>query len=153
MKALISVAMFLTATAVFGADQSRPIMIRGWSFDIPSFLTEHVQEGPDFTVTSFYSTERKMSLGIYEGMWPQEFAKGKDGVRGKMEKIENQDVKWSFWEETKDGKKSFHAEIFLLINPASQQPEKLHIFVAAASLSDLSLLQQSVRAARRKNQP
>ena len=94
-----------------------------------------------------------MSLGIYAGGWPKEFSKGKNNVRNESEQIAGQKVTWSLWEESADGKESFHAEVYLLINPALQQSEKLHIFALAASVSDLNMLRQSVRAARRNNQP
>ena len=150
MKRLIPILLLFTSGVIFAADQTRVVNIRGWLFDVPSFLTKKVHEGPDFTVTYFNSGPKQMSLGVYEGMFPQEFAKGKAGVRKEKEKIGGEEVTWALWEEAKGEKRSFHAEVFLLIDTQANSPEKFHFFATAASAAELSLLRQTVRTAHQK---
>src|SRR5882724_142312 len=74
MKHLSSILLVLTAVTVLAVEQSSSITIRGWQFDFPAFLKQEATARPDFTVTYFTSTERKITVGIYEGMHPQQFA-------------------------------------------------------------------------------
>jgi hypothetical protein len=150
IKRLAPIVLVLISTAIFAAEQVREFKLRGWVFDIPRFLAQKVQDGPDFTVTYFSSAERKMSLGIYEGTAPQEVAKGKAGVREDKDEIGGQKVTWTLWEEGKPEARTFHAELFLLIKSAPSQTDKLHVFASAASAKDLDFLRQSVRTARQK---
>jgi hypothetical protein len=150
MKRFVLIILLFASVVVFAAEQVREFKLRGWAFDIPSFLAQKVQDGPDFTVAYFSSAERKMSLGIYEGTSPQEFAKGKAGVREEKDAIAGQKVMWSVWEEGKAEGRSFHVELFLLIKSGPGQTERLHIFANAASKADLDLLRGSVRTGRQK---
>src|SRR5262249_6144901 len=99
--------MFITSAAL-ATDQGREFSLRGWVFDIPSFLAQKVQDGPDFTVTYFSSAKRKMSLGIYEGTAPKQFAEGKTGVREEKDQIGAQKATWALWEEGKPEGRTFH---------------------------------------------
>jgi hypothetical protein len=150
MKRLVPIVLVFISTAAFAAEQVREFKLRGWVFDIPRFLAQKVQDGPDFTVTFFSSAERKMSLGIYEGTAPREFAKGKAGVHEEKDEIGGQKVTWTLWEEGKPEARTIHAELFLLIKSAPSQTDKFHIFASAASANDLDLLRQSVRTGRQK---
>jgi hypothetical protein len=150
MQRLVPIVLVFISTAVFAAEQVREFKLRGWVFDIPRFLAQKVQDGPDFTVTYFTSAERKMSLAIYEGTAPQEFAKGKAGVREEKYEIGGQKVTWALWEEGKTEARTFHAELFLRIKSAPNQTDKFHIFASAASANDLDFLRQSVRTGRQK---
>jgi hypothetical protein len=156
IKCVIPIVLMVASTVVFAGEQVREFSLRGWVFEIPSFLVQKVQQGPDFTVTYFSSGERKMSLGIYDGTSPQKFAKGKAEVREEKDQIGGQKVTWSLWEEGKGRERSFHAELSLLIKTASDQTAKFRVFATAASAADLDLLRRSVRTGRGRataNQP
>jgi hypothetical protein len=150
MKHVAPIVLVLISITIFAAEQVHEFKLRGWVFDIPRFLARKVQDGPDFTVTYFSSTERKMWLGIYEGTAPQEFAKGKAGVREEKDEIGGKNVTWVLWEEGKGEAKTFRAELFLLIKSAPSETDKFHIFASAASAKDLDFLRQSVRTGRQK---
>jgi hypothetical protein len=150
MKRLVPIILVFMSSAVFAAEQVREFKPRGWVFDIPRFLAQKVQDGPDFTVTYFSCAERRMWLGIYEGTAPQEFAKGKAGVRVEKDQIGGQKVTWALWEEGKPEARTFHAELFLLIKSAPSETDGFHIFANAASVDDLDFLRRSVRTGQQK---
>jgi len=148
MKHLSSILLVLTAVTVLAVEQSSSITIRGWQFDFPAFLKQEATAGPDFTVTYFTSTERKITVGIYEGMHPQQFADKHPNVTHEQALIDGQTTSWSMW-ETGDTNKEYHAELYLDIVPGAKPVEKFHIFANTITREDLILIQQAVNHARK----
>ena len=153
MRRLCSVFLVLSVAAVFAAEQSRSLAIRGWQFEFPVLLNQKATTGPDFTVTYLSSDERKITVGIYEGMHPERFADKKSGVAHEKAKIDGQTASWAVWEEMADTGKEYHAELFFAIEPSAKAKEVFHVFVTASTSSDLSLIRGAVGHARKTKKP
>ncbi len=152
MKRFSLIACFFVAVGAIAAEPSRQLLIRGWEFSVPSFLTQKVHDGPDFTVTYLSSEEKKMGMGIYEGGHPQEASKGRPGVRKEEDKIAGQKASWALWEDEVDGAKRVRFEIFLAVSPLGTPSDQFHLFGYAASTADLDLLRDIVRSALQKEE-
>ena len=153
MRHLCSALLILFAGAASAAEQPRSIAIRGWQFEFPVLLNQKVTTGPDFTVTYLSSDERKITVGIYEGMHPERFADKKSGVAHEKAKIDGQAASWAVWEEVADTGKEYHAELFFAIEPNAKAKEVFHVFVTASTSSDLSLIRGAVDQARKAKKP
>lgn len=150
MKHFAHIVFFIVAVGAIAAEPSRQLLIRGWEFSVPPFLTQKVHDGPDFTVTYLSSEEKKMGMGIYEGGFPQEASNGQPGVRREEERIAGQKASWALWEDEVAGVKRVHFEVFLVVNPERPSSDKFHLFGFAASTADLDLLRSIVRSAHQK---
>jgi len=152
MRHLCSIFFILSVVTAFAAEQSRSITIRGWQFEIPAFLNQKVTSGPDFTIIWLSSNERKITVGIYEGMHPQQFAGKKSGVTHKKATIDGQAASWAMWEEG-DTNKEYHAELLFDIDPRVKPEELFHIFMTASTREDLSVIREAVCRARKAKKP
>jgi len=150
MKRFAQIACFFATVGAIAAEPSRQLLIRGWEFSVPTFLTQKINDGPDFTVTYLSSEKKKMGMGIYEGCCPQEASKGQPGVGREEEKIAGQKASWAIWEDEADGVKRVRFEVFLEVSPERPTSEKFHLFGFAVSTADLDLLRSIVRSAHRK---
>ena len=128
--------------------QSCNLTIRGWQFEVPALLTQKVTTGPDFTVTYLCSNERKLTVGIYEGMHPQQFADQKSEVAHEQAVIDGQAASWALWTGG-DTNKEYHAELLFVIDPSVEPEEVFHIFITASTREELSMIREAVSRARK----
>lgn len=152
MTRFAQIAFLFATVGAIAAEPSRKVVIRGWEFTVPAFLTQKVEDGPDFTVTYLFSEEKKMSLGVYEGGFPQEVSKGRPGVRREEERIAGQNASWALWQDEVNGGKRVLFEVYLSVNPERPPSDMFHLFGKAALAADLDVLRNIVRSAHRKEE-
>jgi hypothetical protein len=158
MNGRILLSLLVTLTAFAANEQPRTIVIRDWIITIPAGTEDHKSDGPDFSVTYFIFPKLKSELGIYEGGWPQAFAKNQKHVVEQKDRIGGQDVAWSLWKEKTDQGEFARAEVFLVcaatLMPGTNEKyeEKFHIFLFAPDDKTLTSLQDVVRTLKR-NEP
>jgi hypothetical protein len=152
--------MFMVAFVACARDENL-LMLESWgngapelSISVPSGHAVQKHKGPDFDVHYIKSKNPKdPSMGIYIGHHPNPFSSQKKGIETKKEAdvILGQNVEWVLWQETEDGKTTYHRET--IIQQAFKGLEgsgvaglMVHIFISGPNQKKVNSLKASAKS-------